>query len=62
MPKVPKKKKVEPDDPEQFARFVEVAESVKAENADELFEEAFEKIARAKPKLRPERSNSNKQV
>jgi hypothetical protein len=45
-----KKKKVEPDDPEQFARFVEVAESIKDDAADERFEEAFGKIIQAKPK------------
>jgi hypothetical protein len=47
---VKKKKKIEPDDPEQFARFVEVAEEIKADDADELFEAAFEKITKAKPK------------
>ena len=45
-----KKKKVEPDDPEQFAKFAEIAEEIKADDADERFEEAFGKIIRAKPK------------
>lgn len=47
-----KKKKPKPDDPEQFARFVEVAEKIKADDADERFEEAFGKIIHAKPKKR----------
>ncbi|MGA3117571.1 MAG: hypothetical protein ABSF90_24435 [Syntrophobacteraceae bacterium] len=45
-----RKKKLEPDDPEQFARFAEVAENIKADDADEKFEEAFGKIIKAKPK------------
>lgn len=47
-----KKKKVQPDDPEQFARFVEVAEEIKAEDADERFEESFSRIIKAKPRKR----------
>ncbi len=47
-----KKKKREPDDPEQFARFVEVAENIKADDADERFEEAFGRIIQSKPKKR----------
>ena len=47
-----KKKKVEPDDPEQFARFADVAEDVKAADADERFEKAFEQIIKAKPRKR----------
>lgn len=50
-----KKKKVEPDDPAQLAKFVEVAENIKADDADERFEEAFTKIIKAKPqrKVKP---------
>lgn len=44
-----KKKKPKPDNPEQFARFVEVAEEIKADDADARFEEAFGKIVKAKP-------------
>ncbi|MFZ0944025.1 MAG: hypothetical protein WB930_02140 [Syntrophobacteraceae bacterium] len=47
-----KKKKVQPDDPEQFARFAEVAENIKADDADERFEEAFGRIIQAKSKKR----------
>ena len=43
-------KKPKPDDPEQFARFAEVAEKIKADDADEKFEEAFGKIIKARPK------------
>ena len=46
------KKKIKSDDPEQFARFAELAEQIKAEDADERFEEAFGKIIQAKPKKR----------
>ncbi len=52
MPGVKKKKKVQPDDPEQFARFAEVAENIKADDADERFEEAFGRIIQAKSKKR----------
>lgn len=45
-----RKKKSEPDDPEEFARFVKLAEEIKADDADERFEEAFSKIIKAKPK------------
>ncbi|MGO9530767.1 MAG: hypothetical protein ACLP3B_06255 [Syntrophobacteraceae bacterium] len=54
-----KKKKIESDDPEQFARFVEVAEEIKADDADERFEEAFGKIIQAKPK--PKKRGSEKE-
>jgi hypothetical protein len=47
-----RKKKLKPDDPEQFARFAEVAEQIKANDADERFEEAFGKIITAKPQKR----------
>jgi hypothetical protein len=39
-----RKKKAKPDDPRQFARFVEFAEKIKGYHADERFEEAFGKI------------------
>jgi hypothetical protein len=33
-----------PDDPEEYARFVKVAEEIQDENAEELFEGALSKI------------------
>ena len=39
-----KKKQVDPDDPEQYARFVKVAEEHLEEDAEERFEEAIRKI------------------
>jgi hypothetical protein len=39
-----RKKKPKPDDPEQYARFKEVAERIQAEDADEKFEEAMKRI------------------
>ena len=45
-----KKKKFEPDDPEQFARFIEASEKIEmVDNPKEAFEEAFKKIAKGKP-------------
>jgi hypothetical protein len=46
------KKLPKPDDPEQFKKFADLAEEIKADDADERFEEAFGKIIRAKPKKR----------
>jgi hypothetical protein len=43
-----RKKKVEPDDPERSARFIELAERIQDEDAKERFEEAMKKIAKAK--------------
>jgi hypothetical protein len=51
-----RKKKFEPDDPEQSARFIELAEQVQAEDAGERFEEAMKKIAQARSK-RPHNSS-----
>ena len=45
-----RKKKAEPDDPEQYARFVELAERIQADDAEERFEEAMKRIAAFKPK------------
>jgi hypothetical protein len=39
-----RKKKPEPDDPEQSARFIEKAKEIQDENADERFEEAMKRI------------------
>jgi len=43
-----RKKKPEWDDPEQSARFIELAEQVQADDAEERFEEAMKKIVSAK--------------
>ncbi|MGO9571776.1 MAG: hypothetical protein ACLP5H_29980 [Desulfomonilaceae bacterium] len=43
-----RKKKSEPDDPEQYARFVKVAEEHLDEDAEEKLEEALKKILPAK--------------
>jgi hypothetical protein len=45
-----RKKKVEPDDPEQSARFIETAERIQAEEAEEKFEEAMKRISLEKKK------------
>ncbi len=42
-----RKKKVEYDDPERSARFIETAERIQADDAEEKFEEAMKKIAKA---------------
>jgi hypothetical protein len=45
-----RKKKPEPDDPEQSARFIELGERIAGENSEKLFKEAFDKIAKVKKK------------
>jgi len=45
-----RKKKVVPGDPEQYARFVEIAERTLDENAEEKLEESMKKIAKARRK------------
>jgi hypothetical protein len=45
-----RKKKPKIDNPEQYARFVETAERIQDEDADEKFEEAMKRILRAKQK------------
>lgn len=42
------KKKLEFDDPEQSARFIETAERIQGDDAEEKFEEAMKRIAEAK--------------
>lgn len=39
-----RKKKVIPDDPEQYARFVETAERILTNNAEERIEETMKQI------------------
>ena len=44
-----RKKKPEPDDKDQSARFIETVERIElVENPEETFKEAFRKIAKAK--------------
>lgn len=45
-----RKKKPKPEDPERSAAFVEMAEQIQAEDADERFEEAMKRILKAKRK------------
>jgi hypothetical protein len=42
------KKKLEYDDPEQSARFIETAEQLLGDDAEEKLEEAMKRIAKAK--------------
>jgi hypothetical protein len=51
-----RKKKPKPQDPEQYAAFVELAERIQTEDADERFKEAIKKIAKAKPR-KPKQSD-----
>ena len=50
-------KKPEPDDPEQYRRFIDTAQKVEAEEAPEAFDRAFKKVAPAKPKASPIRTS-----
>jgi hypothetical protein len=43
-----RKKKVEPDNPERSARFIETAERIQADDAEERFEEAMKRMASGK--------------
>ena len=43
-----KKKKYEPDDPEQSERFIELAKEVGADDSKEPFKEAMKRIAKAR--------------
>ena len=45
-------KKLEYDDPEQSARFIETAERIQTEDAEERFDEAMKRIAKAKHKTK----------
>lgn len=47
-----RKKRPEPDDKEQFARFIETAEQIQSDNATEVFEEALGKIVKKKRVLK----------
>lgn len=43
-----RRKKPLPDDPEQYARFVEMAEGIQAEDAEERFKESMKQIAKVR--------------
>jgi hypothetical protein len=43
-----RKKRPEPNDKEQSARFIEKAKEIQRDDAKEAFEEAFDKIAKKK--------------
>ena len=45
-----RKKKPQPENPEQYARFKETAERIADEDAEERFEEAMKRIATAAKK------------
>jgi len=45
-----KEKKFEPDNPEQSAQFIEIAERIQEEGAEERFEEAMKRVLTAKRK------------
>ncbi len=53
-----RKKKPKPDDPERSARFIETAERIQAEDAEQRFEEAMRRILAKKPKP-PEQTASD---
>jgi len=48
-----RKKKPEPDDKEQFARFVEKAKEIQSETAKEDFEKAIDIIIKKKKSAKP---------
>jgi ABC-type enterochelin transport system substrate-binding protein len=56
-----RKKRVTPDDPAQYARFVEIAKQNEADDAGTLFEEAFKKITKAKPTQSGEKKDRTRQ-
>ncbi len=43
-----RKKRPEPDDKEQFARFIEAAGQIESDNPQKAFEEAISKIVKKK--------------
>lgn len=43
-----KKDQQKPDDPEEYARFVKVAEEIQGKDAAELFEDAIKKVLKKK--------------
>jgi hypothetical protein len=53
-----RKKKPIPDDPEEYARFVETAERIQDENAEERFKEAMKRILSESTK-QPDKKNNH---
>jgi hypothetical protein len=51
-----RKNKPEPDDKEQFARFIEAAKQIDTPDAKEAFEEAINKIAKKKRSIKRQSS------
>ena len=49
----PKKSKSEPENKEQFSRFIEAAKNIDTPEAKENFEEALAKIAKKKRPIQP---------
>lgn len=59
MPNHKKKKKVEPDDPEQSAKFIDAAEKLDlVDNPKQAFEKALKKIAKATSKKKTDSHNA----
>ncbi len=55
-----KKKKIEPDDPEQFARFIKASEQMEmVDNPKEAFEEGFKKVIKASPRAKRDSKEPN---
>jgi hypothetical protein len=52
-----RRKKPEPDDPERSARFIEMAEKIQVEDAEERFEEAMKRILSKQPKICKQRDS-----
>ena len=51
-----RKKRPEPDDPEQSAKFIEAAKNLElVDNPKEVFEAALKKIAKAKRQTTPQK-------
>ncbi|MGP8049965.1 MAG: hypothetical protein ACLPYB_05080 [Desulfobaccales bacterium] len=50
----PKKTKPEPDDKEQYARFIEAAKQIDNPGAKKAFDDAFDKIIKTKKKSKPQ--------
>lgn|GEM_PF-879861 len=51
-------KKFEPDDPEQSARFIELAEQILGEDAEERLDEAMKRIAVAAERKKVEKASN----
>lgn len=57
-----RKKKPKPEDPEQYARFAEIAERILADDAEERIEEAMKRIVSFKPKREKSSDLANKDL